>query len=201
MNFFKKINNNKGAGDLQLIMVCTLLIVTLALCMCIDFWNASVAKISIVKTIQSAEIYCLVKSIANDYEDLRHNTLEHATQISYDTYSDQAVTNMGDGGGKKTLVDNEFVITKKVGELYTRLNSNNYIRNYHVQSIRKLPSLGQIGMKTEMTYTTNTIIRSPEDIIPALRRGQGEDKDISTDANNEISVVVAAKLVPYTYET
>lgn len=200
MNFFKKINNNKGAGDLQLGMVCTLLIVVLALSMCVDFWNASVAKISVIKTIQSAEIYCLVKSIAGDYEKLRHNTLEEAVAIEYDLYADAAVTNMGDGGGSKTITPEGIKITKPNGELYEKLNANAYLKTYKVEYITKLPTTGQIGMRTKMTYTTSTLVRSLNQIMSGLRKANGQNKDLVLTANDEIAVTVASKLVPYTHE-
>ena len=51
-------------------VVVMMLLFVLCVALGIDFWMASSTKILIIKETQSAEIYCLVKTLSNNYDVL-----------------------------------------------------------------------------------------------------------------------------------
>lgn len=189
MTFFKKINNNKGV-DLQLSVVVMLLIFVMAIFMAIDFWMASSAKIILIKEIQSAEVYCLVKTVQGNYTKLRLIPEEDVFNTNLTDLQEEAVNLYGLSRGTHENL--------KPGEIYTRLSDVPYLRTWTVTDVKgtDYPAMGEFGIFTALTYSTNTLVRSPQQIFEVFRNRQ----QINNTSVKDIKLTVAAKVVPITWD-
>ena len=178
---FKAMKNNKAA-DLQMNVVVMMLLFVLCVALGIDFWMASSTKILIIKETQSAEIYCLVKTLSNNYDVLNLSGQDKET-MDLSAYQDKAVALMGKGGktyGKEV----------STGELYERINNLSYVDSYktRISGLLSRP-IGEMGIKTEITYLTKVFVRTTP---PAFNKSE----EIENSSADEINIIVSAKVVP-----
>lgn len=189
MSFFKKIKNNNGA-DLHLTIVVMILIFVFSIFLAMDFWFASSAKIILVKEIQSAEVYCLVKTVQGNYTELQR--IDDPFTADMTTYQNMATERFGRQGGTME--------TPKNGEIYQRLRQVDYLVDYQVDEIKGMDvPIGEFGIYMRMTYKTKTLVRSPGEISNMF---DGEDDEaLKATANKDIKLSVSAKVIPFTWDT
>lgn len=184
--FLNKIDNNKGA-DLQLTAIVMICVFVFAIFMAMDFWFASSAKILLIKETQAAEVYCLVKTIEGNYTEL-HQIADPYT-YNLNTEQSEAIERFGTAGGTDEA--------PKYGEIYSRLGHAGYLKTWKIDRVAGIsPPIGEMGIAMTMTYTTNTFIRSTDQIIGFLN-----GDNVKASANKPITLSVTAKVIPYDWET
>lgn len=179
-NMIRKLkNNNSAGGDLQFAIVTFLFVFVVCVCLLLDFWFVSTAKISVTKAVQSAELYCLVTKApkigggAGDGDEAIQGDMWSANLQQFQTQA--------------------LKCYKDEGELYARINNIPYLRDEQYNLIEGLANpVGQMGIRTEMKYRVKTFIRSPGQMFNFMRGNTDPD----LDATKWVSLKVTTKLVP-----
>ena len=175
-------NNNKGGADLQFAIAVFLFMFVVCMALILDFWFVSSAKISVLKAVQQAELYCLISN-APVTNELGGN------DASAD-YSQMQTANL-------SSFQNQAV-SCTVTDLPDKIEGFPYIKYYDVLHVQGLSdTIGQMGVMSIVRYRINTLMRSPRQIFGFMdntERGNLTDDDI--DAKNWVNLKVTTKLVP-----
>ena len=165
-------NNNKGGADLQFAVATFLFMFVVCMGLLLDFWYVSSAKISVLKAVESVELYCLVTAapteVLNSGKDL--NDL-----WKVDLRNEQA----------KAVVCTESDLAIKLRTL-PYLNDTKDIK---IEGGSQF--VGQMSVRTHLKYRVKTMIKSPAQIFNFMR-----SKDMKITAINWVPLTVTAKLVP-----
>lgn len=179
-NFKERFKNNRGGGDLQFLATCFLFIFMVALSLLLDFWYVSSAKISIIKEVQGAELFRLVTSIkeGGGLDDPIFSESD-PTKVDLGSYQRVAVNGMRN-------------------ELVNRLDNLTFLKNYEIQTIEGLSQpIGEMGIRTIMTYQVKTMIRTPGQIFNIMLK---DDEELELTSADSVQLKVMTKLVPYIHE-
>lgn len=173
--------NNKGGADLQFATATFVLMFVICMGLLMDFWYVSSAKVAVLKSVESTELYCLVHNAPDDYSDAKLS-FEEMWKRNLEAEQREAVAcaKYGGYGGASG------------GELVARMGNLPYLKEVEVIKIEGLPQpIGEMGIRSQLRYKVNTMIRTPEQIFNFMR---SDDLDVS--ATKWVPLTVTAKLVP-----
>lgn len=169
-------DNNRGGADLQFAIATFLYMFVVCVGLLLDFWYVSSAKVHVLKTVEAAELYCLVTNAPKTHHD---------ASADYENL------------WKMNLVSNQHaaVICAKP-ELESRLGNLPYLKSgtdgLEIQTVEGLSdTIGQMGIKTRLRYQVKTMIRSPQQLFNFMR-----PDDLDLTATKWVPLTVTSKLVP-----
>ena len=178
---FKKLkNNNYGGSDLQFATATFLFMFVVCIGLLLDFWYVSSAKVHVLKTVEAAELYCLVTNAPDQHHDA---SADYESLWDMDLTSNQssAVLCASDSGAN---------------EIGSRVRRVSYLKDgadgLEILGVSGLPdTIGQMGIRAKLRYQVKTMIRSPEQLFNFMR-----PDNLDLTATKWVPLTVTTKLVP-----
>jgi len=169
-------NNNRGGADLQFAIATFLYMFVVCVGLLLDFWYVSSAKVHVLKTVEAAELYCLVTNAPESHHD---------ASAKYESLWEMNLA-----------ANQQAALNCAKPELEARLGNLPYLKpgdeGLDIQHVFGLGNtIGQMGISTEMRYQVKTMIRSPQQLFNFMR-----PDNLELTAARWVPLKVTSKLVP-----
>lgn len=180
-NFLSYIRtNNKGGGDIQFASISFIYIFVFCIALVLDFWTVSTAKNTLIKEIQSAQVYAMVQAVAN----------------SPTARDPQLVTN----ASNPYISEQAIAVRNAAPEMNDRLENISLIKDYEIIQLTPYTPLENgiivgIGLNSVVDYQARTFVKSPQQIMFFTR---GNLEQISSAQTKQVTIqTVLRQFVSY----
>jgi hypothetical protein len=178
---FKKLKeNNRGGSDLQFATATFLFMFVVCIGLLLDFWYVSSAKVHVLKSVEAAELYCLVTNAPKEHHD---------ASADYESLWDMDLTSNQSSALLCASKNGSNEVENRVRRVAYLKEGNDGLKEINVSGLPD--TIGQMGIRTSLKYQVKTMIRSPEQLFNFMR-----PDNLDLTATKWVSLTVTTKLVP-----